>query len=132
MTIAFGWSAAVAQQIAPEAVQTAFNSKFPNASKVIWDKENRHIFEAEFMMNGKKHSANFTVEGKWLETESELSFDQLPENVQQSFTATHKNKKVTSVEKTETANGEVLYEIEVKKFIGRGEHVYTSDGTLKK
>jgi hypothetical protein len=132
LTITLGWSAVYAQGKVPASVTSAFSSKFPNVSKVTWDKENRNLYEAEFMMNKKKHSANFTAEGKWLETESEVSFDQLPEKVQQSFTSTHKNKKVTSVEKIETSNGEVLYEIEVKKLPGRGEYVYTADGKLKK
>ena len=38
---------------APEAVKTAFDSKFPEASDVKWDLEKENEWEAEFQLEGK-------------------------------------------------------------------------------
>jgi len=59
-------------QSVPEKVKSAFAGKFPNASSVKWDKENDEEWEAEFKMDGKEYSANFTVDGNWKETEYEI------------------------------------------------------------
>lgn len=65
----------------PDAIKKAFALKFPDAVEVKWDKENAHEYEASFDLKGQKYSANFSDLGKWLETESPLTIEQLPEKV---------------------------------------------------
>jgi hypothetical protein len=79
-----------AQSKTPTTVTASFNQKFPNATNVKWDKESAHEYEASFEWKGKKHSANFSDAGEWLETESPITFNQLPEKVQTAFNASHK------------------------------------------
>ena len=57
----------------PEIVKTAFTKKFPSVKKVDWEKESDSEWEAVFKMNRIEYSANFTTDGKWLETEHEIS-----------------------------------------------------------
>ncbi len=117
-----------AQSKAPKAVELAFNQKFPNASKVKWDKENTHEFEASFIWNNAKYSANYSDTGEWLETESHSTYDGLPEKVKTTFTANHKNAKVKAVAKIETLKGDTKYEIEVKQGLKTHEYFYTNEG----
>lgn len=53
----------------PENIKTAFSQKFPNATKVKWDKENEKEWEAEFKMDGKECSVNFDNNGAILKEE---------------------------------------------------------------
>lgn len=53
----------------PAAVLKTFGEKFPGITKVAWSKENAREWEAEFLINNKKTSATFAVDGTWKETE---------------------------------------------------------------
>lgn len=117
-----------AQSKTPTAVTTAFNQKFSNATKVKWDKENAHEYEAGFEWKGAKYSANFSDTGEWLETESPTTFKQLPEKVQTAFNASHKGAKVIAVAKIETSKGTTKYEVEFKQGVKTVELFYTADG----
>lgn len=118
-----------AQTKTPSAVSTAFNLKFPNANKIKWDKENAHEYEASFELKGEKYSANFNDKGEWLETESPITFNQLPEKVQNSFNTSHKGATIKAVAKIETSKGKTKYEIEFKDGSKTKELFYSEDGT---
>ncbi len=118
-----------AQTKTPASVIDAFKNKFPNATVVKWDKENAHEYEASFTWNGSKFSSNFSDMGEWLETESAITFDQLPEKVKQTFNKGHKEEKIKAVAKIENSKGQTKYEVEVKKMEKTIELFYNTDGT---
>lgn len=115
-------------QDVPQAVTKAFELKYPGATSVKWDKENAHEYEAEFELAGLKYSTNFSDTGEWMETESSVTFNQLPEKVQQTFNTSHKDAKVKAVAKIETSKGITNYEVEIKKCLGTKEFLYTAEG----
>ncbi len=117
-----------AQKKVPSEVDYSFTTKFSNATNVSWDKENSTEYEAEFELNGSKYSANFSETGKWLETERVITYEELPELVQQNFMASHTDAKVKAVAKIETSQGETHYEIEVKQLLGAEELFYDTNG----
>lgn len=117
-----------AQTKVPKVVNDAFTKKFPTATNVKWEKESKTEFEANFTENKTKKSVNYSEKGDWLETESAITFEQLPAKVQKSFIDATKNAKVKAVAKIETSTGETNYEIEVKKVIGTVEYFYNSEG----
>ncbi|MEI7596894.1 MAG: PepSY-like domain-containing protein [Bacteroidota bacterium] len=112
----------------PKAVIEAFNLKFSNASKVKWNKENSHEYEASFVLNGLNCSANYSDTGEWLETENSTTFNLLPEKVQIAFNALHKGAKIKEIAIIETSKGVVKYEVEIKKCIKIIELLYAVDG----
>lgn len=126
------YSSCFAQNHSPTVVSTAFNQKFPNATKVKWNKENTHEYEATFEWKGEKRSANFSASGEWLETESPIPFHLLPEKVQSAFNADHKGVKAKAVAKIETSKGITKFEIEFKQGLKTAELFYTDDGTAIK
>jgi Putative beta-lactamase-inhibitor-like, PepSY-like len=65
----------------PENVKKEFSQKFADAKSVKWVSEEANEWEAEFKMNGKEMSACFDNAGKWLETEAEISAEELPSAV---------------------------------------------------
>ncbi|MFN8257596.1 MAG: PepSY-like domain-containing protein [Bacteroidales bacterium] len=98
----------------PENVKTAFTSKFPKATKVKWSKENDKEWEAEFKLYGKEYSANFDLDGNWMETEYEINSSEIPSAVKSTLDKDFAGYKIAESEISESSVGKV-YEFELKK-----------------
>lgn len=114
----------------PELVKIAFAQKFPNATKVKWAKENATEYEAAFIWNGSRHSANFKNDGEWLETEMTILYTELPQMVSAAFMKLHKTVRPKAVAKIDTKLGKTKYEIEFKKRVKTIEEFYNENGEL--
>lgn len=97
----------------PEAVLAAFKQKFPNAQDVDWSKEKNGDWEAEFELpsSSSEMSATFSADGRWLETETEIAFSELPAPIVTAL----QGKKVKETARIEKADGSTVYEAEVKR-----------------
>lgn len=98
----------------PQAVEKTFKQQFPNAKAIKWDKENKHEYEAEFIQDGKKASANFSVSGEWLETEMAIPQNATPQAVMDAFKKAHAGATIVEVYKIEAKTGKNYFEIEYK------------------
>jgi hypothetical protein len=116
----------------PEKVVQALNQKFPNIQNVHWGKESKSEWEAEFMFNGVKTSANFLSNGQWLETETKIPNTDLPKAIEQSIQSKYKGLILVGVDKIETSKNETLYEAELKSGVKIKEVVFNPDGTIYK
>lgn len=107
-------SASVSAQkpIVTAAAAKAFQQKFTGATGVKWDKEGKNEFEAEFILNGKKGSANFSASGEWLETEMGIAIADAPAVVNTSFVKMFPTATIKEVYKIETSKGKNYFEIE--------------------
>ncbi|HEU4607416.1 MAG TPA: PepSY-like domain-containing protein [Chitinophagaceae bacterium] len=94
----------------PAAVKKAFEARFPAASHVHWGKESRKEYEAEFLLNGKPVSANFDLNGKWIETETTINKEELPQPVLASIFRQYPDAKYKTVERVEMP-GKTQYEM---------------------
>jgi Putative beta-lactamase-inhibitor-like, PepSY-like len=119
-------------QKAPSAVQTAFKKRFPTVTKVDFDKEKSGEYEAEFKMNGVKMSANFTADGKWRETESEVAATALPAEVSKAITAKFPKAKVVGAAKIETSDRGTIYEADLKTGMKSSEVLFDAFGNVVK
>lgn len=116
---------------APQNVLNAFNQKFPNAKEVEWGKEGADIWEAEFELSDKDMSANFNLNGDWLETETELAKKDLPAGVSATIKTAYKGYKIKEVGYTETPKLKA-YEVEVKKGGKLVEVIMDNSGNILK
>ncbi len=116
----------------PSEVKVAFEHRFANVSDLKWHKENKIEYEASFNMAGAEYSANFDHTGKWLETESAIEFDQLPEDVKSAFNASYIGAKVKESAKIESYDGGTHYEVVFRLGGKTIELFYNPDGTLEK
>ena len=98
----------------PDAVSTAFKSKFPNATNLKWGKENATEYEAEFKLNNTNVSANFNTDGSWVETETTIPITDLPVTVSTAITKKYPGAIITMAEKTEMPGNKIIYEVAIK------------------
>ncbi len=119
LTVIVSCAAAFGQKVdankVPADVVSAFKNKFPNAKNAKWEKENSAEYEVEFELTDIDYSATFDSSAKWLETEMDMKFKDLPAAIK-SYLATHfSGFKIKECEKVETSGSKSLFEIELKK-----------------
>jgi hypothetical protein len=115
---AFLSSGARAQDIkaskVPEIVKSACMKKFPDASKVSWEKENGN-YEANWGgKSGEDSSAQFTPTGIFVELEKAIPVNKLPTSI---ITYVREHQDGATIKEAgiiTDSNGKVTYEAEVK------------------
>lgn len=116
----------------PEAVKTAFNNKFPSASAVKWEKENKNELEANFKMNSTDVSANFGLDGSWVETETTISHSELPPAITNAVNTKYPGAVYGRTEKIEKPGDKILYEVNITVNGKKKEIEMNPDGTIAK
>ncbi|HVT86887.1 MAG TPA: PepSY-like domain-containing protein [Chitinophagaceae bacterium] len=125
-------SSAHSQIKVTDAAKKAFAAKFPNATNVKWGKENASEYEAEFKLNGQPVSANFKLDGSWVETESSIAVSDLPPAVTNAIKAKYPGTILNKAEKVEMPGGKTVYETVVKVNGKKKEIEINPDGTFVK
>lgn len=132
----------------PQAVLDQFASLYPTATNVQWATKGTEYAIATFSLtntkaNGSQNSAWFALQnGSWGMTETEITFDQLPEAVKTAFNASEYAQSPWYLDDREIdiiyrgEGQETLYVIEVEQRDNNQEIemklYYTADGTLTK
>ena len=112
----------------PVAVKTAFKERFPTVTKVTFEKEKNGEYEANFRLDKVKMSANFTAEGAWRETESEIGAKALPVNVSQSIAAKYPKAVIVGAAKIETSDKGTRYEADLRFGLKKSEVLFDEVG----
>lgn len=119
--VAFG------QKKPPQSVTNSFRQQFPGVTKVDWSREKNGEWEAEFRAtDGKEISANFSPDGAWLETETEIAVSGLPAAVRDAALKIHPGKPIKEAARITSASGQTRYEVE----IGRKYLLFDSEGKV--
>ena len=82
--------------------QKAFQTNFPTAKEVKWEMESKDDYEASFVMDGKKGSANFSGKGEWMETEMAIPQANTPKSVMDGFNKAFAGATIKEVYKIES------------------------------
>jgi hypothetical protein len=96
----------------PSVVKTALKKKYPQATKVGWEKENGNYEGNWGGKDGEANSVQFTPSGTFIEIVKEIPVSQLPSNVI-SYVKSHYKANVTEAGKVTDAKGKTFYEAEV-------------------
>ena len=116
----------------PASVTQAFNTRFPLAKEVKWEKENSKEFEANFKLNSTNVSANFGLDGQWKETETTINANELPTPVANTVNTRYPGAVIIVAEKIEKPEGTLMYEVNIKVKGKKKELELMPDGNLVK
>lgn len=94
------------------SAEKAFQQKFTGATEATWEIEKKNEYEVNFIMKGKKGSANFSGTGEWLETEMAIPTSDAPKAVSDGFAKAFAGAKIKEVYKIESKDGKNYFEIE--------------------
>ena len=130
--VTFSSLAVVCQVKVPDAVKTAFNNKFPTASSVKWEKESKTELEANFKMNNTDVSANFSLDGSWVETETTIPASELPAPVTNAVNTKYPGAVYGRTEKIEKPGAKILYEVNLTVNGKKKELELSPDGIIVK
>ncbi len=113
----------------PDNVSSTFSEMFHNAKDTHWKKINAFIYEADFLQNGEKVAARFSMDGNWQKTTRQINVKDLPKAVDKEIRKKYKNDKITyagTVKDMTSKN----YVIDVKQKKKTTELTYDSEGDL--
>lgn len=65
---------------APKKVQNAFDSMFPESTRVEWERE-LSVYKAEFIHDGHEKDAWFSPDGVWMNTRTKILLTEVPDAV---------------------------------------------------
>lgn len=110
----------------------AFQQLYPEASRVEWeDKQGYKV--ADFRYQNKETEAWFDQSAKWMMTETDLLYTDLPAAIRTAFEASqYATWRVDDVDKLERVDTETIYVIEVESGKQEYDLYYAEDGTLIK
>jgi Putative beta-lactamase-inhibitor-like, PepSY-like len=127
-----GCSQKVNEKDIPDAVKNAFKNKFPDASGLKWEKENKNELEANFKMNNTDVSANFKLDGNWVETETTIPASELPAAVTNAVNRKYPGGVYGRTEKIEKPDAKILYEVNITVNGKKKELELNPDGSIVK
>ncbi len=108
----------------PETVQKAFIKKFPRAENISWNKVGNN-FKVDCFYRERATYAEFTPEGEWVTTVTDLDTKMLYNPIQRYLDENFKRDKVVMAEKADRADGDDYYyvQLEVKDDETKEEHI---------
>jgi len=99
----------------PQAIKKNFVEKYPEVTTVEWFKINDTVIEAQFMASRKKSFVEFSTEGIFLSSSSEMAPKETPGMISNYVRGEHPNEVVNLAMMREDAAGKITYYIEVKR-----------------
>lgn len=99
----------------PEAVRNNFKSKYPGENDPDWKKDSNGNFESNFKMDGVSYRADFKPDGNWIETETSIDKNELPDVIQSKIASDYSDYSITEIEKVEHHSKGTFYDVEFKQ-----------------
>jgi len=99
----------------PEVVERAFQQKYGDDGKPEWEIDSNGFWEAQFENEKGAVRADFTVEGKWIETETTIDFDELPDAVQMAVRSEFGDRELAEIEEVDSAAKGHFFDVEFKE-----------------
>lgn len=122
-----------------EAAVRSFDEMYPGAKDIEWEIKGKYaVADFRYTSRGEDKTAWFLNEdGSWGMTETDITYDQLPQAVRTSFeSGEYASWRIDDIDMLERAGVEDIYVIEVEGRSETGETeadlYYSADGTLVK
>lgn len=116
----------IAASDVPRSVMEAFNTTFPDASDVEWEKKGKE-FEADFEIKNIDYSARFSAQGKLVMQKNDILVLDMPNAVSNAIEKEYNGYHIDDVEKIEM-DGKEYFQVELDGKMRDRKVVYTADG----
>jgi uncharacterized membrane protein YkoI len=113
----------------PSVVENALKEKFPNASKIDWDRVNA-AYEAEFDASSGEHTIEIDTSGKIRRVKIDIKDSLLPAHVKMGLDSMAPGAKLSDVEILELADN-TYFQVELKVAGKQQKFVVDSSGRVK-
>lgn len=100
---------------APDAVKATFENKYPGENDPDWHLDRNGNYESNFKKKGKHYKADFTPEGKWIETERRIKKKELPKAIRKILKSEYDDFKIVEIEEVDHNSKGRFYDVELKK-----------------
>ncbi len=115
----------------PAVVRDALSKKYPEATKVSWEKEKGN-YEANWGgKSGEDNSVQFTPTGDFIEIVKAMPVNKLPVSIITYVKEHYKGAKITEAGKVTDAKGKITFEAEVNRkdiiFDEKGNFIKSED-----
>lgn len=98
----------------PAAVKQSLAKKYPNATKVTWEKEKGN-YEANWGgKSGEDTSVTFTPSGEFVEEVDAIPVNQLPPAIFEHVKTNYKGTKIKEAGRVTNAAGKKMFQAEIK------------------
>ena len=115
----------------PDVVRQAFQEKFPTVKLAEWKLKSDNNYEAEFALDATEIAAKFDPTGKWLETESAIRPDQVPQAVRDIAVKQFMGYNVVETQSVERANDQrLIYELHLDNGQEIVKALFSADGAI--
>lgn len=110
----------------PRPVMKAFNSTFPDASDVEWEKKGKE-YEADFEIQNIDYSARFSAQGNLVMQKNDVLVLDIPDAVNSTIENEYAGYHIDDVEKIEI-EGREYFQVELDGKMRDRKVVFSADG----
>ncbi|GAA4323428.1 hypothetical protein GCM10023115_52150 [Pontixanthobacter gangjinensis] len=114
----------------PEAVQLAFQKKYPEENDPDWRQDDHGYWESHFKKDGEKYRADFNADGSWVETENDIKKKNLPDAVKKVIKEEYSEYEITEVEHVMNAEKGEFFDVEFKQKGKNKDVMFRKDGSI--
>ncbi|AWX43183.1 hypothetical protein HME9304_00170 [Flagellimonas maritima] len=115
---------------APQEVKSTFIDMYPNENDPDWHLDKNGNYESHFKIDGISYRADFTPEGKWIETESSIDKKDVPKAIKEAIEDNYKDLKIVEIEKVQHHSKGTFYDVEFKKDGSKVDIEFNSKGEI--
>lgn len=116
----------------PEAVQMAFQKKYPGENDPDWKQDDHGYWESNFKQDGEKYRADFNADGTWVETENDIKEEELPEAIKKVIKQKYSDHEIAEIEFVDNAEKGKFYDVEFKQKGKNMDVMFREDGSIIK
>lgn len=112
----------------PSQVVDDFDTRHANSTGVQWEREG-NFYEAEFTENGVEKEIVYDLDGNWVQTECEISTDDIPEAAVAYINENYAGASIDEAETIMRAEGDFV-EVEIDDNGTERELLFDEDGNF--
>ncbi len=128
--LSLGCQQIVSGQEVPQAVQANFERMYPGEKDPDWHVDSHGYYEAKFKIDGIRYRADYTKDGEWYETETNIKVKELPKAIRKVIKKQFSYYEIEEVEKVQHHSKGLFYDVEFKR-PGKNKDVeFKEDGSI--